>query len=284
VATVESTPITPAQLLQAWERRQRGVATNLSVAWVLADLVDEASAFEQARRRGFLDRPDVQHAVRQLIVAKYREAQQATNARPIEPSEADARAAYLANTNALVRPLSLNLAILLHEVPRKATPEKRDEARRVVEGWRAQIAAAPDAAAAFAALTAERSADTATRYRRGEVGWAGVDELQRRFPAEVLTAAQDLQPGGLSQPVETPQGFYLVRLLGRRAPEVRPFAEVEPLLRHRLREQNRLTREAEFRAEVRSNLDIRTNLDLLPTLVLTNRTAATNAPPTMPKG
>jgi hypothetical protein len=219
-----------------------------------------------------------------LIVSKFREACQAATNRPIEPADPDVRAAYIARSNSLVRPLSLNLALLFHEVPKKATPDKREDARRQITTWRADIATAPDPAAAFGALTAQRSADTATRYRRGEVGWAGIDDLQRRFPAEVVTAAQTLQPGDLSQPIETPQGFYLVRLLGRRAPEVRPFEEVEPQLRHRLREQNRQTRDTEFRAEVRSNLDIRTNLVLLDGLTLTNRAAATNAPPAMPKG
>jgi parvulin-like peptidyl-prolyl isomerase len=281
VAEVGGTPVTQPQLLLAWERRQRAVATNLPAAAVLGDLVDEAAAFTQAQRLGYLDRPDIQGAIRQLVVARYRDSRAVTNPAPIEPAEAEVRAAYAARSNTFVRPASLNLAILRHDLPKRAAPEKREEARRLVDGWRAEIAAAPDPAAAFAALTVQRSADAATRYRRGEVGWAGPDELRRRLPPEVVSAAESIEPGALSAPIETDQGFYLVRLLGRRPPEVRPFEEMEPVLRHRLREQNRQAAEASFRAAVRAGLEIRTNFALLDTLVLTNR-AGTNRPPAMP--
>jgi len=116
---------------------------------------------------------------------------------------------------------------------------------------------------------------------RGRCGWLTLPELEDRLsPAVVAAAARNLEPGGFSEPLEAPQGFCLVRLLGRREAEVRPFAEVEPILRHRVREEKRQATEAQLRAETRRGLTIRTNLTLLNSLALTNRPAA--PPPAMP--
>jgi hypothetical protein len=283
VAMVETTPIEPAQLRQAWERRQRGVATNLSASVVLADLVDEVAAYEQARRGGFLERPEIQAAVRQLIVSRYRESQQTNNPVPTEPSDRELRELYAARTNSFVRPLALNVAVVFHEVPKSASAEKRLEARQTVASWRTGILAAADPAKAFGAMTAQRSADSATRYRRGELGWLGLDELGQRLTPEASAVAAKLEIGTLSEPIETVRGFYLLRLVGRRPAEVRPFAEVEPALRYRMREDRRAAAEARFRADARHGLTIRTNLLVLENLARTNRPAA--APPrAMPKG
>jgi hypothetical protein len=266
VAEVGDVAITRAQLLVAWERRAKTHPTNVHPSAVLSELVDDAASYVRARNEGFLDRPEVQTALRQLVVSRYREACLATNATSIEPSDDDVRVAYESQTNALVRPPAFNVAIFLHEVPRRATPEKRREARERVEGWRAEILRASDPAAAFASLVAQRSADTATRYRRGEVGWTSTDEFQRRFPVEVVTAAMALRPGDTSEVVETSQGLYLLRLLGQRPASVRTFEEAEPQIRHRLREHNRFAREASVRSAARMGIEIRTNATLLASL------------------
>ena len=281
VARVGDTAITRAQVLQAWERRQRGTAP-LAAATVLADLVDEAAGYAQAQRSGFLDKPDTQIALRQWVATRYREETYRDLAAAPEPSERELREAYAERTNSFVRPPALNLAVILHEVPRTATAEKRAEARQIVAGWRASILASTNASRAFGQTASAHSDDSATRYRRGEIGWLSHAELAARLAPEVVSAAALQESGALSEPLAGPKGFYLVQVLGRRRAEVRPFAEVGPTLRHQLREAKRLTSEAQLRVTLRSGLDIRTNLDVLSALVLTNR--PTTLPATMPKG
>ncbi len=282
VAMVGTTPIEPAQVLQAWERRQRGVATNLPPSVVLADLVDEAATFEQARRVGFLDRPEMRAAMRQFIATKYREAQQTNNPTSTEPSDRELRELYASRTNSFVRPLALNVAVILHEVPKTATPEKREEARETVARWRAEIVAGPDPAKAFRAMTAQRSADSLTRYRRGEVGWLSLSELSQRLTPEVVTAVTEMEAGAISKPIDGPKGIYLIQLIGRRAAEVRPYAELEPTLRYQLGEAKRRAAEDQFRTAQRRGLEIRTNMALLNSISRTNRPPS--PPPAMPKG
>ena len=281
VARVGDTAITRAQVLRAWERRQRGTAP-LAPTTMLADLVDEAAGYAQAQRSGFLDKPETQIALRQWVTSRYREETYRDLAAAPEPSERELREAYAERTNSFVRPPALNLAVILHEVPRTATAEKRAEARQIVVGWRASILAATNASRAFGQTASAHSDDSATRYRRGETGWLSHAELGARLAPEVVAAAATQESGALSEPLAGPKGFYLVQVLGRRGAEVRPFAEVEPTLRHQLREARRLTSETQLRVALRTGLDIRTNLDVLSALTLTNRPAP--LPATMRKG
>lgn len=281
VALVAESPIEPAALLQAWQQQQRATPTNLPAEIALGRLVDELAAYEQARRQGLLTNPEMQAAIRQLVVARYREAQQTNHLVPLEPTEGELRDLYAMQTNAWVRPLALNVALILLESPRTALPEKRQEARQTVAGWRQEILAGADPAKAFGAMAGERSADRATRYRRGELGWLTLVELGSRLGMDAVAAAEPLAVGALSEPVMTEQGVYLLRLVGRRPAEVKPFAEVEPLLRHRVREERRAQAETRFRREAHQGLTIRTNLPALHNLALPSSPA--NPPPAMPK-
>ncbi|MEI6567236.1 MAG: peptidyl-prolyl cis-trans isomerase [Verrucomicrobiota bacterium] len=281
VAQVGGTAITRAQLLQAWERRGRGT-TNIQAATVLIDLVDEAAGYAQAQRSGFLDKPETQVALRHWVASRYREEAYHELITSPEPADREVRAAYAEHTNSFVRPAALNLAVILHEVPRTATAEKREEARQIVAGWRAEILASTNVGRSFGRAASAHSDDSSTRYRRGESGWLSHAELGARLAPEVVAAAARQETGSLSEPLAGPKGFYLVQVLGRRDAEVRPFVEVEPTLRHQLRESRRLTSETQLRVALRSGVDIRTNLDVMNTLTLTNR--PTTPPPGMPKG
>jgi len=282
VAEIDGVTVTRAQLLAAWQKRPRG-GTNVPAATVLADLVDEAACYAQARRSGFLDQPETKAALQRWVAARYRDEKYREVAAAPEPVERELREAYAERTNSFVRPAALNLAVILHEVPMTATPEKRQEARQKVATWRADILAATNASLAFARTASAHSADPTTRYKRGDLGWLSQAELTARLGPEIVPACAALDPGGLSEPIEGPRGFNLVKLLGRRGAEVRPFAEVEPILRHRVREEKRLAAEAQLRSAIRGRLDIRTNLVVLQNLTLTNRPAAT-PPRGMPKG
>jgi hypothetical protein len=281
VVMVNDVPITKARLMEHWEKRQRGIATNLPAAAVLSDLVDEQAAYCQAQRSGFLDRPEVKAALRNYAAAKYREEKYGKLFEPPEPAEKEVREAYAQRRESFIRPAAVNLAILFMQVPRLATPEKRQEALQTITSWREEIASSPNPAAAFSGLAAKHSSDTATRYQRGELGWMTADELRRRLPTNIVAPALSLTNGALSQPLEAPEGYYLVRLLGHRLPEVRPFEEVQALLKYQLRQEHRARAERQFREEVRAGLAIRTNVSLLETLVLTNKPPA--PPPAMPR-
>jgi hypothetical protein len=282
VAFVEGIPIHRDRLLESWTKRAQGAATPVPSSTVLADLVDTEAAYQQAQRSGFVERPDVKAALRNFVVARYKEDKYAALLSLPEPPETEVREAYAMRREHLVKPPAVNLALLFLQVPRTATPEKRGEALQLLTGWRERIASAKDPAKAFAELVAAHSSDTATRYRRGELGWLTAEQMVQRLPKELITSAMALTNGVLSQPLQAPDGFYLLRCLGQRPGQIRPYEEVANLLRHDLREERRRASEQRFREEIRAGLVIRTNVTLLESLILTNKPA--QPPPSMPKG
>jgi parvulin-like peptidyl-prolyl isomerase len=76
--------------------------------------------------------------------------------------------------------------------------------------------------AGFAAAASEWSVDGETAKRDGFVGWLDVT----RMPEEVAAALSDLEPGDLSEIMETPKGFVLIRVSERKAGSLKSFDEV----------------------------------------------------------
>lgn len=66
----------------------------------------------------------------------------------------------------------------------------------------------------FAQLAKERSIDTATANDGGDLGW--VEENDPFMPTEIMKAAKALKVGEVSGPVETAEGFVVVRLKDRK--------------------------------------------------------------------
>lgn len=66
----------------------------------------------------------------------------------------------------------------------------------------------------FAQLAKERSLDTATANDGGDLGW--VEENDPFVPAEIMNAAKSLKAGEISGPIETAEGYAVVRLKDRK--------------------------------------------------------------------
>ena len=121
----------------------------------------------------------------------------------------------------------------------------RDAARAHAETIRRQAAGA---GADFAALAREHSTDEATAPNGGDLGF--VERGQTVPPFE--TALFALDPGGVSDVVESPFGFHIIRAVERRAGSVVPYEEAGPQIRLLLIEQERQALMSEFLARLRA--------------------------------
>lgn len=276
--------IPPDEVQTAWETRAKGT-TEVPLNDVLAAEAESLAALEQARRSGFLEQPETRRALRLFLAGRYREQLQREAAHDAEVlvSEGEVRERFAANPARWQKPAVANVAVFTHPLPRKATAEKKQEARTRVDGWRRRVTESPDAVAAFRERARQNSADTATRFRGGEMGWATREQLQKRLPDAVADAAWNLKDqGAVSAAIEANDLLYLVQLLGRREPEPRPLAEVEAQLRHELVTERQATRDAALRQRLMSGIQIETNAPALAQLrAPAARPPETNAPPEM---
>lgn len=93
-------------------------------------------------------------------------------------------------------------------VTRHAPPTEREHARRAAEAARARAVASED----FVALVRELTTEPGGKERGGDLSYFG----RGRMVSEFETAAFALQPGDISDVVESPFGYHVIRLEDRR--------------------------------------------------------------------
>ncbi|HSH45855.1 MAG TPA: peptidylprolyl isomerase, partial [Longimicrobiales bacterium] len=106
---------------------------------------------------------------------------------------------------------------ILLEFPDGAAAEERDSVRAQAEELRSRILEGED----FAELAQEYSADPGSARRGGDLGWFGAGQMVQPFEE----AAFALQPGEVSEVVESPFGLHIIRVDERESPS---FEEVGP--------------------------------------------------------
>src|SRR5690606_18687874 len=109
----------------------------------------------------------------------------------------------------------------------------------------------------FQSLAVQHSADRASRYRGGDIGFLQRGETSR-WPNTVISAAFALAEGGdLSAPVETENAVYLIKLVHRRDALVEPLASVRDDIRQRLITARFDALKARAKDKLREDLNVR---------------------------
>lgn len=109
--------------------------------------------------------------------------------------------------NGNLRGGQLHLGYIVVNVPDGATPEQIDEARAKADEAKKQIDEGMDFAAAAIRYSSAQNA-----LQGGDLGWRSRDEL----PPALADAADKLQEGQVSPPMRGPNGFHIIKLLGKR--------------------------------------------------------------------
>lgn len=101
----------------------------------------------------------------------------------------------------------VHLGYIVVNVPDGATPEQVDSARAKADEAKKQIDGGMDFAAA-----AIRYSNAENALQGGDLGWRSRNEL----PPVLVDAADKLSEGGVSEPLRGPNGFHIIKLIGKR--------------------------------------------------------------------
>jgi len=243
------------------------------VRLALEDLIRFEVLYSRAIAAGYGQKPEVQAAIKRLIVARFREGLE-TNRDAFRPPTEEAIADYYRrHPDRFGAPEQVRAAVIHLAVASTATPEERAEARRRAEALRVQAVAGAAGEATFGLLAHTNSAHQATRYRGGDLGWLTRESAGREWERTLVEALFALQtPGQVSPVAQGQDGFYLFRLTERKAAAVKPLAEVREGIAYRLAREERDRQQEKLYAELASGVAIRINESALAPLM-------TNAPP-----
>lgn len=138
----------------------------------------------------------------------------------IAPAEQELRDFYQENLDRMRRPPQVRTRHILVLVPEGATAEQRQAARAEADQILQQVRGGGD----FAALARQHSDDPASAQRGGELPWLARGEAVPPFEE----AAFALQPGQVSEVVESPFGYHVIRMEEQRPAATVPFEEARP--------------------------------------------------------
>ncbi|HXW50688.1 MAG TPA: peptidylprolyl isomerase [Candidatus Acidoferrales bacterium] len=104
----------------------------------------------------------------------------------------------------------------------------------------------------FATLAKQYSDDPGSKAQGGELGWFSATQMVAPF----AQAAFALNVGQISQPVNTPFGWHIIQVEGKRPAHQASLAEVEPKIRDSLVEQQEAAQGAPFIQQLRDKANI----------------------------
>ncbi|MFZ9734801.1 MAG: peptidylprolyl isomerase [Burkholderiaceae bacterium] len=168
---------------------------GLSVTGLRNQIESEGIAFAQFRE-------DIRE---EIVIARLREREVEDR---LQVSESEIDAYLAAQGKSLAASEELSLSQILIPVAEGATAQARGEAQRIAEGLVAQL----KAGASFVDLARAHSKGPAAA-EGGSLGWRAVDRLPTLFVQAVITAS----PGAVVGPLQSPNGFHILRLDDRRA-------------------------------------------------------------------
>lgn len=133
-------------------------------------------------------------------------------------NEADALAYYEQNKADFNTPEQVQASHILVKVEPSATPEEKAAAKQKAEKLLEQVKGGAD----FAELAKEKS-EGPSKTKGGDLGYFGKGQMVKEFE----DAAFGMQPGDISDIVETQFGYHIIKLTGRKKAGLTPFADVK---------------------------------------------------------
>lgn len=186
-----------------------------------ANIYIQRAMAQEAERQGLAQNPQAQaalalardKALADLYLADFDQRQQPADAALLAYAQTSYRAL---DGKRLQAPERSRVRHLLRK-------DKSPESRAQIERWLADAKAGKD----FAQLAREHSDDSASAARGGDLGFISAGGTVPAFEQAVAALAN---PGDLSEVVETPFGYHLIRLEERRPAGKRGFDELRETL------------------------------------------------------
>jgi peptidyl-prolyl cis-trans isomerase C len=173
-------------------------------------------------------------------------------AAPTQATDQEAQAFYDSHPASFESGERVRASHILVRIPEGATAAAKDEARRKADALLQRVRAKED----FAALARQASQDPGSARNGGDLGAFG----RRQMVPPFEQAAFALKPGEVSDIVETPFGFHIIKVTERIPARKLAFAEVKDRLKLEMVQQKRQEAQQSFVNSLRAKGKIETFL------------------------
>jgi hypothetical protein len=286
LAVVGGAPITVDDLEA--EMRRRGGAANFASREAIASLLDELVRLEvlsaRARRDGLDGTYEARVEAKHLLAGQFRRVHLEPKLASIAVADQEVEDFYARHPERFAVPGAVHPALIYFSYGESDSDERKRAVAELAVQVRAE-ASAQDGDQHFGALAVRHSDDQATRYRGGDVGWLSADARDLRWNAKVVEAMRSLGAGELSDPIETPAGIYLVRVMETVPETARPLKEVADGIRQHLRAEQARALTEEFYREAAAGVAVRIDEERLAAIEVPESAVAESErrPPPLPQ-
>jgi peptidyl-prolyl cis-trans isomerase C len=232
------------RLLRHEVARRQLTATEAELAEAMKGLRGQfpsEAAFNQALKAQKMTLGQLRDETRtQLLVSKMLDREIGSRV-AIKP--ADVSAFYEKNPERFQQPEAVHASHVLIAVPQGADAATKAAARATAEGVLKQARAGAD----FAKLARTYSND-ASAPRGGDLGFFPKGQMVPAFEA----AAFALAPNQISDVVETPFGFHVIKVIEKRTAQTVPFGQAAPQIEQYLRQEQQQAQTRAFVQQLRA--------------------------------
>jgi parvulin-like peptidyl-prolyl isomerase len=204
----------------------------------LNDMVLQEVLYQEALRLKLDQNPDVKRRIRQMLTQKLMDEQINKREWGREITEEVIQAYYDKHQAEFNRPAQFRLADVFIATPPGAGNEEREKLREKAEKVLAEALAVKGERRGFGSLIRKYS-DTPENYRKGDTGFFDIEGQPVGIDKSLAQAAFKLERVGnmAEQVIETPGGFHVVMLIGKRSAIQRPLEAVRGQLEQRIRRE-----------------------------------------------
>lgn len=210
---------------------------------------------QEAKRLGLDKSPESQALLKKLSVEAMIEDAIKKNVKMSDVTEEEVKAYYNSHEGEFFKPEQVRLAhILTHD-------------KRAAERILPEVLQAAHDQDKFEDLVRKYSFDEATRLHEGDLNYVSKPDPKTGqsettgVPIALIRAAFTLkEPGDIyPEPIETAQGFHIIRLTGRHMPLKLTLEEAEAAIRNRIWRERRDAFKASFIAEIQNKAKMKTS-------------------------
>lgn len=220
---------------------------------LLEDLINHQAQLNAAREAGIEQDPEFRALVERLLIQRLRESRLTAALEETAVGDDEIRAYFDANPDQFGRPERRQVAMIRIDLPPRTDEDRRQQLLARAAEAREQALELPEDVHHFGAVAVSHSGDRGSRYQGGVVGWlVEGSEQNYRWPPAVLAAVPELEPGEVSEVIETDAALWLLRVVALEPARRQPLETVADGIRHRLTRERAAGLESGLMSELRA--------------------------------